>query len=110
MSLEIPASNISRVLLADGEWYEVQKGTIRFDTFSFVDDDDSVVGVEDGDGEPAIGMSFQLTNHEFMACPVGSILAVRYTSHPDQATNRLSANTTENIASALMRPNDLLPE
>lgn len=44
--------------MADGEWYEVQKGTIRFDTFSFVDDDDSVVGVEDGDGEPAIGMSF----------------------------------------------------
>lgn len=79
MSLRIDINTIARLLLQDGQWYEVLPGSFTVDSFDWTDSEGLVVDGGDVAGVPAIGVQFKTRGmNGWISCPLTSIVAVHY--------------------------------
>lgn len=80
MSLQIDVNAIARILLQDGVWYHVLRGTLTIDTFELMDGD-GLTGTEAQAGARSTGLRFKAHGmNGWIACPLASITAVHYES------------------------------
>jgi len=81
MSLAIKTDKIEKVLLADGVWYPVKKGTFYIDSYEFIEEyEDGSIYTVLGGGQsshvPAIGVAFISTRERKYSCPINEVKAV----------------------------------
>ncbi len=85
MGISIDTGKIGAVLLGDGKWYAVKEGTFDIGSYEFREGNRLVLG---GGGAAGISETGATWNDpqdgERYACPLSSILAVRYRSGAEQ--------------------------
>lgn len=80
MSLRIDINAIARILLQDGVWYHVLRGTLTVDTFELIESDELGTSGEATAGG-RMGLRFKAQGmNGWIACPLTSITAVHYES------------------------------
>jgi hypothetical protein len=77
MSLAIEVDNVKSVLLADG-WHEVAPNSFQIDAYEFRDGDEVLLKGGAANGVISTGATWKGTGGESIACPLTSILAIKY--------------------------------
>lgn len=93
--LAIEADRIAAVLLADGNWHPVKPSSFEIGTYQFKAGDRTVLGGGAASRLSELGTTWRNpAGDEWFACPLSSILAVRYTtrSHPTKNAVATAAN------------------
>ncbi len=81
MSPGIDINAIARILLQDGVWYHILRGTVTVEAFEFVEGTGLASGGEAGSGVTSTGLRFKAQGmNGWIACPLTSIMAVHYES------------------------------
>jgi hypothetical protein len=77
MSLAIEVDNVTGVLLNDG-WHSVIDGSFDMDSYEFLSGEFVLVGGGQVEGVSAMGATWKEKGKNWVACPLLSILAIRY--------------------------------
>ncbi len=79
MSLAIDTLRIKAVLLADGKWHAVKDASLNLDMYEFKEGDKLLLGAGGATVVSEMGARWQESKRgERLACPLSSILAVKY--------------------------------
>ena len=93
MSLAVQIKNIVGVLLNDGDWHEVRRGSMTVIKFELADESDILVRARSIPAVSSTGLSFKENEGgRMIACPITSVKAVRYGAEDSPPSDLISAS------------------
>jgi hypothetical protein len=103
MGLRIDINTVARLLLQDGAWYEVLRGSLTVDSFEMTDSEGIVVSGGDYIAGGRTGLRFKARGmNGWISCPLTSIVAVHY--EPIELDDPVAVNIPAALADVIVPP------